>query len=159
MGKIQYEYMKKSEVKEVSNLIKEIFKEFIGIDYNQEGKDTFLDYIAPNNLRERYNKKNHEFLIAEDNGVIIGIIELRDYNHISLLFVHKNYHSQRIAKNLFNKANELCKQYNPDIEEIVVNSSLYAEKIYKKLGFKKVNTKQEKDGIIYIPMCYKIKSK
>ena len=88
-----------------------------------------------------------------------GIIELRDCNHISLLFVHKNYHSQGIAKNLFNKANELCKQYNPDIEEIAVNSSLYAEKIYKKLGFKKVNTKQEKDGIIYIPMIYEINNR
>jgi len=149
MGKIKYEYMKKTEVKEVSNLIKELFKEFIGIDYNQEGKDTFLDYIAPNNLRERYNKKNHEFLIAKDNDVLIGIIELRDYNHISLLFVKKNYHCRGIAKNLFNKSSELCKQYNPDIEEIAVNSSLYAEKIYTKLGFKKVKNKEEKDGIIY----------
>jgi len=47
---------------------------------------------------------------------------------------------------------------NPKLEELEVNSSPYAEHIYKKLGFVKTEDKQEQDGIIYIPMRYKIKN-
>jgi predicted GNAT family N-acyltransferase len=37
-----------------------------------------------------------------------------------------------------------------------VNSSFYGEKIYKALGFIKTEEAQEKNGIKYIPMEYKI---
>ena len=156
---IKYDVMKKVEIEEVSLLIRELFDEFIGFDYRQKGKDTFLDYIDPENIKNRFDKENHQFIIAKDENKIIGIIEVRDFNHISLLFVDKSYHQQGIAKTLFQKVIAICLKHNPKLAEIEVNSSLYAAEIYKKLGFEKTDNRQEKDGIIYIPMRYKINNK
>jgi predicted GNAT family N-acyltransferase len=50
---------------------------------------------------------------------------------------------------------KIIEQY-PDIEKITVNSSPYAEKIYAGLGFNKVMDMQEKDGIKFVPMEYRI---
>ena len=50
----------------------------------------------------------------------------------------------------------VIKQKNCDVKTISVNSSIYAENIYIKLGFRKINDIQEKNGIKYIPMKYKI---
>lgn len=156
MKNIEFKKMKREEIVQVSTLIENLFNEFIGIDYSQAGRATFLEYISANKLEERFLKENHFFLTAQDNGKIIGIIEVRDYNHISLLFVNKKYHNKGIARTLFQKAIDLCLQSISGPEEIEVNSSIYAEKIYQSLGFVKTQEKQQKDGIIYIPMKCKI---
>jgi predicted GNAT family N-acyltransferase len=156
MKKIKYGNLKETEIKEVSVLIEKLFKEFIDPDYGQVGKDTFLEYVSVGQIRERFQKENHIFLTAKDKDKIVGIIELRDFNHISLLFVDQVYHRQGIASMLLKKAVKLCLKVKPKLEEVEVNSSPYAEHIYEKLGFVKTEDKQEQDGIIYIPMQYKI---
>ena len=82
---------------------------------------------------------------------IAGVISTRDVSHISLLFVDKKYHKKGIAKALFSELLTELKK-NPDVKKITVNSSPYAVEVYKKLGFKQTDEKQEKDGIIFIPM-------
>ena len=156
MEKIKYGSLKEAEIKEVFVSIEKLFNEFIGLDSGQEGKDTFLEYISIGQIMERYKKGNHFFLTAKDQDKIVGVIEVRDFNHISLLFVDKVYHRKGIASMLLKKAVELCLKVKPKLEELEVNSSPYAEHIYEKLGFAKTEDKQEQDGIIYIPMKYKI---
>ena len=45
-------------------------------------------------------------------------------------------------------------QENIELKNISVNSSIFAENIYSKLGFIKTNEIQEKDGIKFVPMEY-----
>ncbi len=57
---------------------------------------------------------------------------------------------------LFEYSLNCIKEQYPNVEKITVNSSPYAEKIYGRLGFNKVMELQEKNGIKFIPMEYKI---
>ena len=79
-------------------------------------------------------------------------MEIKNNNHISLFFVKKEYHKKGVGKKLFEYFKNKIKQENIGINKITVNSSIYAEKIYSRFGFVKINDIQEKNGIIFIPM-------
>lgn len=79
-----------------------------------------------------------------------GIIATRNNgNHIALFFVNSKYHRQGIGRKLF----EVVVQ-NSTGEKITVNSSPYAVKVYKKLGFVPDSEEQIVDGIRFTPMTY-----
>jgi len=143
------------EINNVSNMVNNVFNEFVGIDYSENGKRTFKDYIKPRNIMERYNNGKSYFYIAKCNNEIIGILEVKNKDHISLLFVKKEFHGKGVGKKLFENYLETLKQDNIGIKTITVNSSFFAEKIYSKMGFIKIDEAQERDGIKYIPMEYK----
>jgi GNAT superfamily N-acetyltransferase len=133
------------------NLINQVFAEFVAVDYSQQGRDTFENYLKIKNDELSSDlKSGHKKLWGYyESGEIIGVIGLRDNSHISLMFVDKQHQKKGIAKALFNHL--LAKT---GVSKITVNSSPYAQPIYEKLGFVKTAEKQEKDGIIFIPMMY-----
>jgi GNAT superfamily N-acetyltransferase len=148
IGKLKIE-----EINQFSNMIISVFDEFVGKDYSKQGNDTFKEFIKPENVLDRFNGLN--IFVAKYNNEIIGVLEIRNNDHISLFFVKKDFHKQGVGKILFEKYLETIKN-NSEIRIITVNSSIYAEKIYEKLGFIKINEIQEKNGIKYIPMECKI---
>jgi GNAT superfamily N-acetyltransferase len=142
------------EINYVSNMISNIFDEFVGKDYSEEGNKVFKDYISPQNILIRLNEKSSRFLTAKHGDEIIGILEIKNKDHISLFFVKKEFLGKGIGKKLLKYYLRGIKNDNSGIKIITVNSSVYAEKIYSKLGFTKTSEIQEKDGIKYIPMEY-----
>ena len=144
------------EVDFVSNMVDNIFDEFVGKDYSVEGNNTFKDYIKPENIIKRLVDKSSIFFTVKNKSVIIGMTEIKNKDHISLFFVKKEFHGKGIGKCLFRYYLKKIQDENLRIKTITVNSSFYAEKIYSKLGFVKTNEIQEKDGIKYIPMEYNI---
>jgi GNAT superfamily N-acetyltransferase len=144
------------EINYVSNMIDIVFDEFVGKDYSVEGNNTFKDYIRPQNILCRLTDKISKFFAVKIENVIIGLMEIKNKDHISLFFVKKEFHGQGIGKHLFWHYLSIIIKENAGIKMLTVNSSIYAEKIYSKLGFIKTNEMQEKDGIKYIPMEYKI---
>lgn len=80
---------------------------------------------------------------AFDGEKLAGIIATRSNgNHITLFFVDKAYHRRGIGKHLF----ELVKADNAT-GTITVNSSPYAVKIHKCLGFTPTRPEEIADGI------------
>ena len=148
--------LKTDEINFVSNMVNNIFDEFVGKDYSEEGNNTFKDYTTPSNILNRFNEKSGKFLTAKHSNEIIGILEIKNNDHISLFFIKKEFHGKGIGKKLFEHCLSIIKNENSEIKIITVNSSIYAEEIYSKLGFIKTNEVQERDGIKYIPMEYKI---
>ena len=94
-------------------------------------------------------------MVALDGDRIIGIISLRNNNHISLLFVEENYHKKGIGTKLIQ---ELAKYLTTEegITRMTVNAAPYAIGFYHKIGFADTDTEQENDGIRYTPMEYYI---
>jgi len=131
--------VKADEIKEVSDLVKQVFDTYVGVEYSEEGRKNFYYFVDA--------IKNRETLIyiAKVDQKIVGMIEMRK-NHICLWFVHTNYLHQGIGKSLFNRATShlLC--------ELSVNASNYAIRAYESLGFKPTGDLQEKDGIVFLPM-------
>ena len=132
------------------------FNEFVASDYSIEDQNEFKKYVNPESMRDRVSKGGI-VILALAGGKIIGLIEVRLDNHISLLFVDKEWHRQGIARNLLELAIDRCKKHNSDVEVIEVHSSPYAVPVYEKLGFIQSGEERIENGIQYIPMEYQIK--
>jgi ribosomal protein S18 acetylase RimI-like enzyme len=143
------------EVEQVSQLILDSFYEFIAPDYSPEGIELVEDYVDPQELRLR-SQFDHLAWVAVNKEKIIGMIELREYHHISLLFVEKYHHHQGVAKILLQQAITAIKENNPSLTQLTVNASRYAVPAYKKLGFCCQESEQIIQGFIYIPMVLQL---
>jgi ribosomal protein S18 acetylase RimI-like enzyme len=136
----------------VSDVVWEVFEEFVAPGYSYEGIETFKNFIQANEIRKATDSGRMFTICCWDGKILAGVIAMRDGNHICLLFVKKDYHRQGIAKELLNRAINKCKKIRPDLTQITVNSSPYAVNIYKRLGFEAVGDQTTRDGITYIPM-------
>ena len=134
---ITYRQMKAEDILAVNNLVARVFEESAAPEYSAEGVQEFYRYIEPAAFRER-TQTNHFSLIALVKTKVVGMIEIRSYNHVSLLFVDRDYQRRGIAKVLLNQAIQICQGYKPQPSEISVNSSSFAVPIYEKLGFYRV---------------------
>jgi hypothetical protein len=88
---IIFEELKTEEINQFSIMVNAVFKEFVGIDYSEEGNDAFMDYIEPKNILERLKNKNNNFYVTKHGNEMIGAMEIRNKEHISLFFVKKEY--------------------------------------------------------------------
>ena len=138
MKSMEYEIIiDKLDIDEIdifSNIVNTVFDEFVGIDYSEEGNKTFKDFIDPKNVLERWNDNCNVCFVAKYNNEIIGILEIKNYDHISLFFVKKDFHNKGIGKKLFENYINTITKGNSVLNNITVNSSIFAEKIYSKLG-------------------------
>lgn len=157
-GIISYRLMEPGEETEVCKLIIQIFNEFIAHLYSQEGVREFLNYVKPDLFIKR-SHANHFVMIAKIQEKIVGMIEIRNYDHISLLYVLKEFQLKGISKELLRRSVEICLKNTPDLSQITVNSSPNAIQIYEKLGFKIIGSEQLINGIIFTPMALKLKGK
>jgi ribosomal protein S18 acetylase RimI-like enzyme len=155
---IEIRDMHPNEASEVSTLVQTVFGRYEAPDYSAEGVIEFQKYNTPQQLIERLNK-NHFVLVAIANNRIVGMIEIRNHQHISLFFVHSEFHGQGIGKALWANAVERCKDsdVNANFSVFTVNSSPYAVSIYERLGFYKKSPEQVMNGIRFIPMSAEIK--
>jgi len=141
------------DLRQALELVNNVFSEFVAVDYAEEGKNTFENY-----LKNKYDEvsldleSGHKKMWAYyQNGEIIGVISTRDISHISLMFVDKKHHKKGIARQMFNVVLKDLRN-NEAVRQITVNSSPYAVRVYEHLGFVKTGEQQENDGIIFIPM-------
>lgn len=152
---LTYQFLNPADVIKVSELASCVFNEFVAPQCSPQGVREFQSYIQPTAFLAR-SQANYFTLIAATQNTIVGMIEVRDYNHISLLFVAPDYHRKGIAKELCRKALQVCRVNKPELSEVSVNSSSYAIPIYEKLGFHQIGDWQIRNGIGFIPMILKL---
>lgn len=152
---ITYRAIEPGEEKKVSELVLESFEEFIRHEYSQEGIDEFRRYAQPEALALR-SRADHCVLVATLTDRIAGVIEIRQHDHISLLFVDRRLQRKGIAKDLLQKALEVMRTAKPDLERVTVNSSRYGVPVYEKLGFHQTGPERTVNGIAFIPMVLRL---
>jgi len=141
----------KSEITEFHELVKNVYGEFVSPDYSEEGNRTFYSYIDPLEIGKRLEAGNW-FYACKSGGKIVGALEVRNKNHISLLFVDKRHQKQGISEALLERYFDDLKKEEAGVGFIEVNSSPYAKIIYKNLGFYEASDLQEKNGIKFYYM-------
>ncbi|MDJ0707229.1 MAG: GNAT family N-acetyltransferase [Leptolyngbyaceae cyanobacterium MO_188.B28] len=152
---LTYRPLSTKDILEVSELAARVFNQFVAPDYASEGVQEFHRYIQPSAFRARA-QTNHFSLITLEQGKVVGVIEMRGHNHISLLFVAPEFQRQGIAKELLRRALQICRANDPRLSKISVNSSSYAAPIYERLGFRRAGEKQVRNGISFLPMVLKL---
>lgn len=138
----------------VSQMIKRIFEDYISPGFSPQGQTEFLSYITPEAIRARTEVEYYGMLVARCTltGMIIGYLELREDDHISLLFVDPVFHRQGIASHLLQYALKRLSAANCLPDRITVHASVYAVPAYQGMGFRAVGPEQEMNGIVFVPM-------
>jgi ubiquinone/menaquinone biosynthesis C-methylase UbiE/GNAT superfamily N-acetyltransferase len=142
----------RSDLNKVNEFVEAVFYEFIAFEFTSKGVENFRNSIKPKVLEKSIEDSKCFLIGCFDENEILGIIAVKNYSHINLLFVHKKHHKKGIARKLFKRALRKSMNLFPNIRRITVNSSLYAVEVYKKFGFKVLKEKEFKDGIAFIPM-------
>jgi len=111
----------------------------------------------PQGIVRRGEKSSESMLIlalAEDS--MVGLVEVRSYNHIALLFVDEEWHRRGVAKRLLDLAVERCKLNNSGLKMVEVHSSPFAVPVYERLEFVKTGDERVENGIRYTPMALRL---
>jgi len=132
------------EIPAALELCWQVFLEFEAPEYSQEGIDAFWASLDD---RERTCKL--KFYGAFDEDKLVGILCMREPQHIGGFFVSAAYHRRGIGRQLF----EAMRQ-DYDEQTFTVNSSPYAVEVYRRLGFVPTGTEQIENGIRYTPMRF-----
>ena len=134
------------------DLVERVFQQFEAPDYVPEGVAEFLKYIDLAAIEGRQQEGNHFILVCRFRDQVVGMIEMRDFQHICLLFVDSAYQRKGIAHRLLKDAKQRCLEHDPSLEKLSVNSSPFAIPVYERLGFHAVQEEQLVNGIRYTPM-------
>lgn len=133
------------ELQNAIELIWEVFLRFEALEYSQEGINHFRASLDD---KERTNSL--KWYGAFDNENLVGVITMREPQHIGGFFVKANCQGKGFGRMLFESMKADYKK-----QEFTVNSSPYAVKIYEHLGFVATDTEQTVNGIRFTPMKYK----
>ncbi len=148
---IRIRELEEDEIGEAHGLVSSVFDEFVAPLFSDEGIHEFHSFIEPPKLRERLSS-NSFILVAETNVEMVGVIGVRDWSHVFLLFVKSDHQRKGIARLLLLEALKLCKKTKPDLEKITVNSSPNAVGAYRRMGFIPTSEEQLANGIRCVPM-------
>lgn len=113
----------------------------------EEGVATFAKIAASDAFLKRMYEDN-EMFIAELDGKIAGVIELKQGRHIAMLFVLPEKQNRGIGRKLFASALSHAKE-----RTMTVNASLSSVPVYKKFGFECSAEISESEGLVYQPMA------
>lgn len=137
-----------NEIETALNLAYKVFLRFEAVEYTQEGINEFKNTICSH---EFINKQT--FFGAFINDVMVGVIATRDSrSHISMFFVDEKFQGEGVGRKLFDRI------IKGNINQFVtVNSSFFAQDIYKHFGFIPTDSEKCVNGIKYIPMKLQLK--
>jgi GNAT superfamily N-acetyltransferase len=146
-----YQRLQKGQESLVSAMVVRTFARFVAPGYSPQGIEEFLKYTAPDQLASRA-MRNYLVLAAWSGEEPVGMIEVRDYRHISLFYVAAEYQHRKIGGHLLELALQVCREKVPGLKSISVFSSPFAVPIYERLGFQSTGPDQYQSGMYFIPM-------
>ncbi len=113
-------------------------------DGTPESVAEWLQICHPDELRDRI-LSDQKTLVATWNEIIVGFIAFKRGNHLSLLFVRKEFSGQGIGRELFTQCSD-------DLNEVTVNAAEAAVGFYQKVGFRQSGDRFFQHGIWGTPM-------
>jgi predicted N-acetyltransferase YhbS len=111
-----------------------------------EGIATFGNVAAASAFAERLQGDNH-ILVAEQEGRVVGVVELKAGQHLAMLFVAPELQGQGIGRGLLQAV--LPQVRGP---QMTVRASLNAVPAYEHYGFVLDGDVGEYHGLIYQPL-------
>lgn len=139
--------VKECNIEAVKKLVHETFDEFV-IDYvTDDGAKEFHTFVE----EEIENQASWYYYL---DGKEVAVLSVKDGNHISLFFTHKDYQNRGAAKELFEAVKTVLMARG--IFDITVNASPNSLEFYQKLNFCSTGNETTENGISYIPMKYKL---
>lgn len=126
------------------------FLKYEADDYTEEGIQNFKDFITDNKLFRSFLGNRYLLFVACRGTEIVGMISVRNENHISLLFVDSEFHRQGVGRALLEYVFQYLKERG--YYSVTVFAAPYGVDFYHKIGFRDLGPERYQDGISYTPM-------
>lgn len=130
----------------ISAICMAAFHEAVAPSLSAQGVATFTQVAAADAFAERLQGDNH-ILVAEQDGDIVGVIELKEGRHLAMLFVDPACQGQGIGHALLQAV--LPQLRTPAMS---VRASLNAVPTYQRYGFFIDGEVGEFNGLVYQPL-------
>ncbi len=138
---------------EAMGLAWHVFLIFEAADYSEEGVRNFYRFVTDRILYRMFKAGQYQLFGYFAEEKLVGIISLRNTNHISLLFVEEHHQNMGIARSLLQYVNNYLLT-ELAVQEVSVDSSPYAVDFYHRMGFVDTDREITKNGIRYTPMKF-----
>ncbi len=124
---------------------------YLTIEPDGSGAEEFLVSLSPDIIRRNLEDEKYCYQLACDGDALAGVVAVRDNTHLFSLYVGGPWHGQGIGRRLWEVARDTAlARGNPG--SFTVNSSAFAESMYRRLGFTATGPLAEMHGIRFIPM-------
>ena len=134
----------------ISRFVTALSEEFIVGEFTPQGRAHFLNDHSKANVELRL-AGDFRFYVAEDAQSIAAVAAIRANAHLYYLFVGKAYQRTGLSRRLWSRVlDDSLALGNPG--KFTVNASNYAVPVYEKLGFRRTESRKEKNGVQYNPM-------
>ena len=124
---------------------------YLTIEPDGSGAEEFLVSLSPDIIRRNLQDENYRYQLAFDGDVLAGVVAVRDNAHLFSLYVGSPWHGQGVGKRLWEIARDGALARG-NAGSFTVNSSTFAEAMYRHLGFTATGPVAEMHGIRFIPM-------
>lgn len=138
----------------ISLLIKNLSR-FFTIHPQGLGAEAFLQSVEPIAIETKISDASFSYFVAFSGSELAGLIALKNKSHLYHLFVASSFQRQGLSRQLWNYALK-ASLTEENTTTFTVYSSIYAQGVYEKLGFKVQGVAIETKGIVFIPMSLEI---
>ncbi len=138
------------QLSEALSLCWNVFCQYNAPSYPSEGIGTFHAFLHPDKIGAQCKTGFLQVYAAYQNGAMLGVLVLRGFSHISLLFVEGCYQGQGVGYALVKHALFLAKKAWRS--SLSVCASPYALPFYQRCGFEHIGPATIQNGILYTPM-------
>ena len=145
-AKIDIQPLQPEDLPAAAQLVERSFDDTVAPTLSSEGIRRFKAGLQLTALQQRLSGGNL-FLACKQQQNIVGMAEVRNGNHINLLFVEPRLQRSGIGRMLVKHIKKCI-----DSDVITVNSSMNAVAAYTQFGFRPSGPESERQGIKYQPM-------
>jgi ribosomal protein S18 acetylase RimI-like enzyme len=136
----------------ISALLTTLAEEFIVREFSTEGRLHLLTQFGVTEMQERLQAHEYRFQVAEDGAVLAGVVAVRAATHLQYLFVARSHQRSGLARRLWELARLDAIGGGNAAGRFTVNASAYAVAAYERLGFRRVGSVGEANGVRFQPM-------
>ena len=147
---VHYRRTAESDAETLSALLRSVAARFVVPDFAAGAGERFLAETGPEAIVELQRAGGFCFS-ANAGDECVGMIGVRDNSHIKYLFVAGDWHGRGIGRHLVALAVAEMRA-NGHVGPVTVNSSDFAIEVYRRLGFRPTEPRQERNGIVFTPM-------
>lgn len=121
------------------------------------GAETYLASVSSQAERVYLESPRYTYIVAEQEGTMLGFIALRDVSHIFHLFVARQHQRGGVARRLWQQAKAHAITTSAP-SQFTVNSSLRAVPTYRAFGFEPAGEVVSVHGISFLPMRLRVQN-
>lgn len=143
---MQIRLLEEKDLVAVSALCVDAFSVAVAPSLSHEGVETFKNIASVGSFLNRMSQ-NNTILVYEENGRVIGVVELKEGRHVAMLFVSPDCQEMGIGRKLISAIMPFI-----SADTITVKASLNSVPAYLKYGFTCAGDPDERAGLVYQSM-------